>query len=75
MLDATFVIVKQSGAAEACWAHNPEVVGSKPASARIRYLKCFSPKINCNSHPNQESCAGIAISPHIVATSAVLVEI
>ncbi len=25
--------VKQSGAAEACWAHNPEVQGSKPCSA------------------------------------------
>ena len=24
---------KQSGAAEACWAHNPEVDGSKPSSA------------------------------------------
>ena len=26
--------LKQSGAAEACWAHNPEVDGSKPSSAR-----------------------------------------
>ena len=26
---------KQSGAAEACWAHNPEVRGSKPRSANI----------------------------------------
>ena len=25
---------KQSGAAEACWAHNPEVDGSKPSSAK-----------------------------------------
>ena len=24
---------QQSGAAEACWAHNPEVGGSKPSSA------------------------------------------
>ena len=24
---------KQSGAAGACWAHNPEVDGSKPSSA------------------------------------------
>ena len=24
---------QQSGAAEACWAHNPEVDGSKPSSA------------------------------------------
>ena len=26
-------IRKQSGAVEACWAHNPEVRGSKPRSA------------------------------------------
>ncbi|CAK8682872.1 unnamed protein product [Clavelina lepadiformis] len=25
--------IQQSGAAEACWAHNPEVDGSKPSSA------------------------------------------
>ena len=25
--------IQQSGAAEACWAHNPEVGGSKPSSA------------------------------------------
>ena len=25
---------KQSGAVEACWAHNPEVRGSKPRSAK-----------------------------------------
>ena len=25
---------EQSGAAEACWAHNPEVDGSKPSSAK-----------------------------------------
>ena len=27
-------ICQQSGAAEACWAHNPEVDGSKPSSAK-----------------------------------------
>ena len=26
---------QQSGAVEACWAHNPEVRGSKPRSAKI----------------------------------------
>ncbi len=26
--------VEQSGAVEACWAHNPEVRGSKPRSAK-----------------------------------------
>ena len=26
---------QQSGAVEACWAHNPEVRGSKPRSASI----------------------------------------
>ncbi len=29
---------EQSGAAEACWAHNPEVDGSKPSSARYTFL-------------------------------------
>ena len=29
---------KQSGAAEACWAHNPEVDGSKPSSAMCGHL-------------------------------------
>ena len=32
---------QQSGAAEACWAHNPEVDGSKPSSAKsFRIEKC-----------------------------------
>ena len=29
---------KQSGAVEACWAHNPEVRGSKPRSANFSFL-------------------------------------
>ena len=29
---------QQSGAAEACWAHNPEVDGSKPSSAKMRFF-------------------------------------
>lgn len=28
-----FLLAQQSGAVEACWAHNPEVRGSKPRSA------------------------------------------
>ena len=28
-------VTKQSGAVEACWAHNPEVRGSKPRSANF----------------------------------------
>ena len=28
----------QSGAVEACWAHNPEVRGSKPRSAKKKYF-------------------------------------
>ena len=40
---------KQSGAAEACWAHNPEVDGSKPSSAScfvffLRELFCIFPE-------------------------------
>ena len=30
--------IQQSGAAEACWAHSPEVDGSKPSSARQPFL-------------------------------------
>ena len=30
--------VEQSGAVEACWAHNPEVRGSKPRSANHSFL-------------------------------------
>ena len=30
-------ISKQSGAVEACWAHNPEVRGSKPRSAKLSF--------------------------------------
>ena len=30
---------EQSGAAEACWAHNPEVDGSKPSSANYTLLQ------------------------------------
>ena len=30
---------EQSGAVEACWAHNPEVRGSKPRSAKGFYFR------------------------------------
>ena len=30
---------QQSGAEEACWAHNPEVGGSKPPSATYRFFR------------------------------------
>ena len=33
---------KQSGAVEACWAHNPEVDGSKPFSAIFFVFFCFA---------------------------------
>ena len=29
---------QQSGAVEVCWAHNPEVRGSKPRSAMFSFL-------------------------------------
>ncbi len=31
--------VEQRGAVEACWAHNPEVGGSKPLAAKIVFAK------------------------------------
>ena len=38
-------VVQQSGAVEACWAHNPEVRGSKPRSATFS----LRPHLTCNS--------------------------
>src|SRR4029434_11305501 len=38
---------KQSGAAEACWAHNPEVDGSKTSSAR--QTQTAENSMNCRS--------------------------
>ncbi|EDO32090.1 predicted protein [Nematostella vectensis] len=35
--DRNLALLEQSGAVEACWAHNPEVRGSKPCSARGRH--------------------------------------
>ena len=35
-------IRKQSGAVGACWAHNPEVDGSKPSSANIFFFPIFN---------------------------------
>ena len=32
---------QQSGSVEACWAHNPEVRGSKPRSAKLSFLYRF----------------------------------
>ena len=34
-LKSSDIIGEQSGAVEACWAHNPEVRGSKPRSANV----------------------------------------
>ena len=59
MLHLYFVTIKQSGAAEVCWAHNPEVDGSKPSSAIIRPFQSFSHKMN--SIQNQESCAALRV--------------
>ena len=37
----TLFCQQQSGAVEACWAHNPEVRGSKPRSAKYRLIIPF----------------------------------
>ena len=37
-LSKPFTYQQQSGAVEACWAHNPEVRGSKPRSANNFFL-------------------------------------
>ena len=36
-LSALFIYKQLGGAAEACWAHNPEVGGSKPLQATLFY--------------------------------------
>ena len=61
MMHLYFVIVKQSGAAEACWAHNPEVDGSKPSSAIFRSFQCFSLKMNSIYNQNQVSLAAVRV--------------
>ena len=33
---------EQSGAVEACWAHNPEVRGSKPRSANNNFIAIYN---------------------------------
>lgn len=50
---------EQSGAAGACWAHNPEVSGSKPFSARLacfsqvqRFFSCF---LHLLKHPQSRN--------------------
>ena len=46
--------VQQSGAVEACWAHNPEVRGSKPRSANSYFwilLPLFCTSEVLNVHP------------------------
>jgi hypothetical protein len=41
--------IQQSGAVEACWAHNPEVRGSKPRSARILFQYYYDRPIRDSS--------------------------
>ena len=61
--------VKQSGAVGACWAHNPEVDGSKPSSAIFLFFFLHFCFITCDilgshyhsnrvSSPNIEMCEG-----------------
>ena len=38
--------LQQSGAEEACWAHNPEVGGSKPPSATYKFSTWKQIKLN-----------------------------
>ncbi|CAK8682874.1 unnamed protein product [Clavelina lepadiformis] len=48
--------IQQSGAAEACWAHNPEVDGSKPSSAT--YPAVMKASIHSVSRVAQRKRAG-----------------
>ena len=51
ILSTTPIFTKQSGAVEACWAHNPEVRGSKPRSAN--YIFFFENGFSVNSRQNK----------------------
>ena len=55
-----YTIIKQSGAVEACWAHNPEVSGSKPFSAMYFRYYSITPNYlflsSCGTFICQEQC-------------------
>ena len=55
-----FEASKQSGAVEACWAHNPEVRGSKPRSAKIITLKISHIILHYNMFNLHHSCSSTA---------------
>ena len=54
--------LQQSGAEEACWAHNPEVGGSKPPSAMSKFFFLYfhytglsGSRTRDLAHPKRES--------------------
>ena len=50
--------MKQSGAVEACWAHNPEVDRSKLSSAKSLLLLFLKSQLNQGLDPMRTSEAG-----------------
>ncbi len=57
--------IEQSGAVEACWAHNPEVRGSKPRSARILFQYYYDRPIRDSSaRLASKACAKLFESLH-----------
>ena len=51
---------EQSGAAEACWAHNPEVDGSKPSSATLSLLTTHVFSVAALTHHNINLLSGLS---------------
>jgi hypothetical protein len=57
--------IEQSGAVEACWAHNPEVRGSKPRSARILFQYFYvRPICDSSARLAKQACAKLFESLH-----------
>ena len=68
--DSKSWVEEQSGAVEACWAHNPEVRGSKPRSANLTVVFCGAAAVvthsgaaagartACSVRPRQEGRKG-----------------
>ena len=57
---------EQSGAVEACWAHNPEVRGSKPRSANVLVV-IIQNIVSLSSKTNNANCVVKAFQFSLIA--------
>ena len=65
------VTSKQSGAVEACWAHNPEVRGSKPRSANFFVFIFF--RLTYQTWSSRDLSLGLETSLDLFSQVSVLV--